>query len=178
MLSPLMGALYLKDLDDRMAETGLFYARFMDDWVILAPTRWKLQRAIKAVNLGAGGAEGGTAPGQDLHRADQPGFDFLGYAFSPEGLAVAAKTVARFAERVARLYEQGADAVCIGAYARRWQRWVVSGLGASRPEVEARLPAMACAGICITTASCEKSSRLVNSRPTLSLPLGSSLLST
>ena len=46
-LSPLMGALYLKDLDDRMAETGLFYARFMDDFVVLAPTRWKLRRAIK-----------------------------------------------------------------------------------------------------------------------------------
>ncbi len=68
-----LGALYLKALDDRMAETGLFYARFMDDWVILAPTRWKLRRAIKAVNLGAGGAEGGAAPGQDLHRAFQPG---------------------------------------------------------------------------------------------------------
>ena len=27
-LSPLVGALYLKTLDDRMAETGLFYARF------------------------------------------------------------------------------------------------------------------------------------------------------
>ncbi len=49
-LSPLVGALYLKALDDRMAETGLFYARFMDDWVILAPTRWKLRRAIRLVN--------------------------------------------------------------------------------------------------------------------------------
>ncbi len=38
-LSPLMGALYLKPVDDAMAETGLFYARFMDDWVVLAPTR-------------------------------------------------------------------------------------------------------------------------------------------
>ena len=60
------------------------------------------------------------------------GFDFLGYAFSPEGLAVAAKTVARFAERVTRLYEQGADDLCIGAYARHWRRWVVSGLGSQR----------------------------------------------
>lgn len=33
-----------------MAETGLFYARFMDDWVVLAPTRWKLREAIRAVN--------------------------------------------------------------------------------------------------------------------------------
>jgi len=53
-------------------------------------------------------------------------------AFSPEGLAVAVKTVARFAERVPQLYEHGADDLCIGAYARRWQRWVVSGLGSKR----------------------------------------------
>ena len=38
-LSPLMGALYLKRLDERMERTGLFYARFMDDWVVLAPRR-------------------------------------------------------------------------------------------------------------------------------------------
>ncbi|MEG4087504.1 reverse transcriptase domain-containing protein [Microcoleus sp. POL10_C6] len=48
-LSPLMGALYLKPLDDRMAELGWFYVRFMDDWVVLAPTRWKLRKAIQAV---------------------------------------------------------------------------------------------------------------------------------
>ncbi len=49
-LSPLMGALYLKPLDDRLEETGLFYARFMDDWVIIAPTRWKLRKAVRIVN--------------------------------------------------------------------------------------------------------------------------------
>jgi hypothetical protein len=38
-LSPVMAALYLEPLDRRMEATGLFYARFMDDWVILAPTR-------------------------------------------------------------------------------------------------------------------------------------------
>ncbi len=72
---------------------------------------------------------------------------------------MAAKTVARFAERVTRLYEQGADDLCIGAYVRRWQRWVVSGLGASRPDVEARLPAMAHTGTCFSTARGEKSSK-------------------
>jgi retron-type reverse transcriptase len=41
-LSPLMGAVFLDVLDKRMEATGLFYARFMDDWVVLAPTRWKL----------------------------------------------------------------------------------------------------------------------------------------
>jgi preprotein translocase subunit Sss1 len=45
-----MGALYLKQLDDSMEKTGLFYARFMDDWVVIAPTRWKLRSAIRIVN--------------------------------------------------------------------------------------------------------------------------------
>ncbi len=31
-LSPLMGVFYLKLLDERMEETGLPYARFVDDW--------------------------------------------------------------------------------------------------------------------------------------------------
>ena len=35
----LMGALYLQRLNERIEATGLIYARFMDDWVILAPTR-------------------------------------------------------------------------------------------------------------------------------------------
>ena len=49
-LSPLMGALYLTPLDERMAATGLFYVRFMDDWLVLAPTRWKLRAAVQCVN--------------------------------------------------------------------------------------------------------------------------------
>jgi hypothetical protein len=49
-LSPLMSALYLKSLDQAMETSGLFYARFMDDWVVLAPTRWKLRKAIKKAN--------------------------------------------------------------------------------------------------------------------------------
>jgi hypothetical protein len=49
-LSPVMAALYLGPLDRRMEATGLTYARFMDDWVILAPTRWSLRRAIVVVN--------------------------------------------------------------------------------------------------------------------------------
>ncbi|MCL2923973.1 MAG: hypothetical protein MGF17_04910 [Trichodesmium sp. MAG_R04] len=45
-LSPLMVALYLKPLDDIMAAMGCFYVRFMDDWVVLARTRWQLWKAI------------------------------------------------------------------------------------------------------------------------------------
>ncbi|NEP62463.1 MAG: hypothetical protein F6K31_36965 [Symploca sp. SIO2G7] len=56
------------------------------------------------------------------------GFDFLGYRFSPQGLAVAVVTVERFFERVRRLYEQNATASRIEEYARRWLIWVRSGV--------------------------------------------------
>ena len=40
-LSPVLGAYYLKSLDDQMADQGIFYRRYMDDIIVLAPTRWK-----------------------------------------------------------------------------------------------------------------------------------------
>jgi RNA-directed DNA polymerase len=38
-LSPLIGAFFLAELDRRISVTGLFYIRFMDDILVLAPTR-------------------------------------------------------------------------------------------------------------------------------------------
>jgi len=55
------------------------------------------------------------------------GFDFLGYHFDPTGLSVAGKTIERFKERIARLYEQGADSVRIGQYVLRWTTWEIAG---------------------------------------------------
>ena len=49
-LSPLIGAIFRSRPDEAMEATGLFYARFIDDWVVLAPTRWKLRRAVRVIN--------------------------------------------------------------------------------------------------------------------------------
>lgn len=57
------------------------------------------------------------------------GFDFLGYFLKPGALAVANKTIRNMAERINRLYEQGADQVSIGQYVQRWKKWVVAGIG-------------------------------------------------
>ncbi|MBN3940004.1 reverse transcriptase/maturase family protein [Nostoc sp. NMS9] len=128
-LSPLMGALYLKPLDDRMAELGCFYVRYMDDWVILSPTRWKLRKAIKAVNeVMADLRVGEKHPDKTFIGRISRGFDFLGYWFSPSGLGIAQKTVERCVERISRLYEQGASFERIGEYVRNWWRWVKGGL--------------------------------------------------
>ena len=128
-LSPLMGAVYLKRLDERMEATGLAYARFMDDWVIRAPTRWKLRAAIRLVNETLTELRLQQHPDKTFIGRVSRGFDLLGYRFTPAGLKVAPRAVGRCVERVSRLYEQDVDLVRIVAYVRSWQRWARSGLG-------------------------------------------------
>jgi hypothetical protein len=132
-LSPLLGAFFLRELDVRLEATGLFFVRFMDDILVLAPTRWKLRRAVKLVNETL--AELGLAKHPDktfIGRAAK-GFDFLGYRLSPQGLTVAKQTRERFVARAARLQERErsgrAPPGALGAYTRRWQRWATAGIG-------------------------------------------------
>ena len=89
-----------------MDATGLFHVRFMDDILVLAPTRWKLRRAVKAVNeiLQSLGLE--KHPDKTFIGKIERGFDFLGYQFSREGLRAAKATIRKFVEHAARLYER------------------------------------------------------------------------
>ena len=48
-LSPLIGAFYLKILDEALGNSGLYYVRYMDDILVLAPTRWRLRHAIRVL---------------------------------------------------------------------------------------------------------------------------------
>ena len=130
-LSPIMGALYLEVLDRRMEETALFYARFMDDWVILARTRWQLRKAVKLVMQTLAELKVEPHPDKTTIGRVSRGFSFLGYTIASAGIVgIAPQARKRFVERLTRLYEQGASVERIGDYVRRWQRWAVSGLGA------------------------------------------------
>ena len=115
-------------LDKRIEATGLFYARFMDDWVVLAPTRWKLRHAVRIVNETLVELKVEQHPDKTFIGRIERGFAFLGYQMNAAGLTgVAPPTLERFVERVTWLYEQGA-LTCLGAYVRRWLIWVKSGL--------------------------------------------------
>ena len=127
-LSPLIGALYLKLMDDRMEKTGLFYVRFMDDWIVLSPNRWKLKKAIQIVNQTLNELKVEKHPDKTFIGRLAKGFDFLGYSFEPKGLSIASKTLANFLDRKTQLYEQGADVRRIGQYVRNWLRWVRAGV--------------------------------------------------
>jgi hypothetical protein len=102
----------------------------MDDWVILAPTRWKLREAIRLVNQTLAELHVEQHPDKTFIGRISRGFDFLGYAFRSAGLEVAPPTIERCAQRVSQLYEQGVDLLHIGTYVGRWLRWARSGLRA------------------------------------------------
>jgi hypothetical protein len=108
--------------------TGLTCARFMDDWVILAPTRWELRRAIRLVNQTLADLHVEQHHDKTFIGRISRGFDFLGYAFKPTGLDAAPPTIERCATRVSSLYERGVDLLHIGPYVRRRLRWARSGL--------------------------------------------------
>ena len=132
-LSPVMAALYLEPLDRRMEATGLTYARFMDDWVILAPTRWSLRRVVRIVNETLRELRVEQHPGKTFVGRIDRGFTFLGYWITEKGVSgVAPSAWEGFRERVVRLYEQDAPLEearrRIGQYIRRWKQWVLSGV--------------------------------------------------
>lgn len=132
-LSPLLGAFYLLDLDREMERLDVRYFRYMDDILILASTRWKLKRAIRVVNQTFNELKLEKHPDKTLIGRTERGFDFLGYHFGPEGLAIAQKTLNNFVKRAIRLYEQGPGEPCsstrLGEYVKRWVRWAGAGIG-------------------------------------------------
>ena len=65
-------------LDKRMEATGLFYVRFMDDWIVLAPSRWKLRRAIRVVNQTLAELKVEQHPDKTSVGKTERGFCFLG----------------------------------------------------------------------------------------------------
>lgn len=107
-LSPLIGGFHLHDLDVEMTtrHQGCLYIRYMDDILILAPSRWRLRRAIAAVNrnladLGLSLHPDKTSIGRIAH-----GFDFLGYRHDRTGLRLSEVTQKRHQKKLTRLYEQ------------------------------------------------------------------------
>ena len=64
-----------------MARSGQFYMRFMDDILVLAPTRWRLRKAVKAVkavNEVLGSLCLLKHPDKTFVGRTERGFDFLG----------------------------------------------------------------------------------------------------
>jgi hypothetical protein len=133
-LSPILGAFFLTEVDDALERLGLFSVRYMDDILVLAPTRWKLRKAVTVVNQVLTSLQLDKHPAKTFIGRIAKGFDFLGYHFTPDGLTVAKKTLDNFVARVRQLYEHKPWEVKassrLGDYVRRWTTWVRAGLPA------------------------------------------------
>jgi len=114
-------------LDQRLERTGLFFVRYMDDVVVLAPTRWKLRAAVKALNEVLSALRLEKHADKTFIGQVERGFDFLGYRLSPRKIAVAEATRKRFIERTLRLYEQERGepegSPRLDAYVTRFAAW-------------------------------------------------------
>jgi hypothetical protein len=131
-LSPLMAAFYLHELDERFERGDLFYIRFMDDILILAPTRWKIRDAMSVVRSLLTGLRLDIHPDKTFIGRIAKGFDFLGYHFFNGALSVAEKTFAKMRDTATRLYEQKgrrSKPTPLGQYLTRWNAWFRGGLG-------------------------------------------------
>ena len=126
-LSPILGALYLKALDDHFADKQLYYGRYMDDISNLTKTRWQNRKAVKELNqilnqlkvekhpdkTYIGKVENGFIPGilpstfgpaKAVQNGSQQFCDFLGCHFNGNQLTVAEKTVEKHVLQRHQLY--------------------------------------------------------------------------
>ena len=90
---------------------------------MVAPSRWKLRRAVKKVNQVLAGLQLEKHPDKTFIGKAVRGFSFLGFFLTPWAVSVAQEAVDRMLLRIARLYEQGAGWTGIGRYLRQWIGW-------------------------------------------------------
>ncbi len=106
-LSPLMGASLLYHIDCGFSHReGIYYARYMDDFLILTQTRWQLRRCIAQLNesLDVSGFE--QHPDKTFIGRITRGFDWLGAWSEPGSAGLAPRSLRLHRERCLRLYEQ------------------------------------------------------------------------
>ncbi|WP_419236820.1 reverse transcriptase domain-containing protein [Serratia fonticola] len=127
-----MGGSLLRHIDHYFAtREELFYARYMDDFVIFTQTRWHLRKAIKQLHefFDLGGFE--THPDKtQLGRIDH-GFGWLGIWYSPLGPRIAPRAEQNHRAHIARLYEQAhrrklstaETGLRVREYEARWMNW-------------------------------------------------------
>jgi len=90
-----------------MQKHGFTYARYMDDLVVLTPTRARLRKAIKVTYQAL------KPWGYQLHTNEKTyigkiakGFDFCGFRLSYDKIILAKSCLAKFEKRLSKLYEQ------------------------------------------------------------------------
>ncbi|EHN8908237.1 hypothetical protein F6T93_001502 [Enterobacter hormaechei] len=177
-LSPLMGALYLHEMDEHfgreMQANKIYYARFMDDIVVLTHSRWQLRKHVSKLNQLLAEKHLRQHPDKTFIGRTVRGFDWMGAWLEPQGVTdIAPRAKANHREKVRRLYERawrwrepkGVTQRRVSIYRWRWAIWAAALLA---------LPCTATAERIVITGGVPGIVGYTNTRKaTLSGPLGS-----
>ncbi|EGR8150913.1 hypothetical protein I4Y90_004725 [Salmonella enterica subsp. enterica serovar Adelaide] len=133
---PLLAAFHLTETDNVFSRNRhVTYARYMDDFLILSPTRWPLRRAVRMLNRHFAQAGFEQHPDKTFIGRVEKGFDWMGFWFTEKGCdGVAPRALQHFKDRLRRLYErvqqwpEDLRYRRMAGYVRAWDRWAVSGL--------------------------------------------------
>jgi RNA-directed DNA polymerase len=106
-LSPLLGAVALLCWNKAIQKSVFTFARYINDLVVLAPTRTMLRKAIKVTYQAL------KPWGYKLHTNEKTyigkiakNFDFCGLRLSCDKIILAKSCLAKFEKRLSKLYEQ------------------------------------------------------------------------
>ncbi|MEL5280743.1 reverse transcriptase domain-containing protein [Serratia bockelmannii] len=127
-LSPLLAAFHLYEVDGHFATPSrVRYARYMDDFIILAPTRWSLRRAVRDLKHFMNQYGFTLHPDKTQLGRTERGFDWMGLWFEQHGIqSIAPRAVSKHRLQCRRLYEQihhlnkDLQAARMALYRRRW----------------------------------------------------------
>ncbi|EBQ8434260.1 hypothetical protein B5P62_23265 [Salmonella enterica] len=130
-LSPLLAAFHLTETDNVFSRNRhVTYARYMDDFLILSPTRWPLRRAVRMLNRHFAQAGFEQHPDKTFIGRVEKGFDWMGFWFTEKGCdGVAPRALQNFKDRLRRLYErvrqwpEDLRLRRMAGYVRAWRRW-------------------------------------------------------
>lgn len=133
-LSPLLGGSLLYHIDAEFNATeDIYYARYMDDFILLTRTRWRLRQSVALLNefLDWGGFK--QHPDKTYIGKISHGMDWQGAQFDEHGATgVADRALRHHRERCLRLYEHACrhgltheeSVLQVQAYRERWLLWV------------------------------------------------------
>ncbi len=111
----------LKLLDDVM-QKDCFYARYMNEWVMIFVTTCRqLRRAVKRMHGVISMLQFKLAREKTYIGRIKRRFEYLGYRFTHHGLiGLVRKAIVNFIERLSRLYESDATTIRIMQYVQHW----------------------------------------------------------
>ena len=104
VISPLLANIVLDVLDQRLAQAGLRFVRYADDFVVLCSDRSSAEQALALVSEIVQNELGlSLSPEKTVITTFQQGFPFLGFQISSWGISIRPKSVEKFKDKIRKL---------------------------------------------------------------------------